>query len=200
MHIELLLEEPSAEAFFRGFLPRILPDGVTWNLIVFQGKSDLLSNLGKRLKGYRSWLPEDWRIVVLVDEDRQDCKQLKRKLNAAAGAAGLASRSAPANGRFQVLNRIAVEELEAWFLGDPAALIAAYPGVSPNFASKVAYRDPDAIRGGTWEAAERLLQRAGYFPGGLGKIELARMMGERLDPVRNNSRSFHCFVDGLAAL
>ena len=138
--------------------------------------------------------------MVLVDEDREDCRSLKRRLNVAAEAAGLASKSAPENGKFQVLNRIAVEELEAWFLGDPAALVAAYAGVSPNFASKAAYRDPDAVRGGTWEAIERLLQRAGYFPGGLAKIELARAMAKRLDPSRNSSRSFKCFVDGISAL
>lgn len=54
MHIELILEEPSAEAFFQGFLPRILPEGVTWNPIVFQGKADLLLQLERRLKGYSS--------------------------------------------------------------------------------------------------------------------------------------------------
>lgn len=200
MHIELLLEEPSAEAFFKGFLPRILPKGVTWNPIVFQGKADLLLNIEKRLKGYRSWLPDDWRIVILVDEDREDCARLKQRLNAAARAAGLLTKSAAKNGSFQVLNRIAVEELEAWFLGDPQGLVAAYPGISPNFAAKSAYRDPDAIRGGTWEALERLLQRAGYFPGGLAKIELARKMAGSLDPAKNNSRSFQSFIAGISAL
>ena len=200
MHIELLLEEPSAEAFFRGFFPRILPDGVTWNPIVFQGKSDLLLNLVKRLKGYKAWLPADWRIVVLVDEDREDCRELKNKLEAAARAAALVTKTSARNGQFQVLNRIAVEELEAWFLGDSPSLVAAYPGISPNFGTKVAYRDPDGIRGGTWEALERLLQKAGHFPGGLPKIEVAREMGARINPVAGASRSFQQFVNGIACL
>ena len=38
MHIELLLEEPSAEAFLQGLMPRLVPSGTTWSPIVFQGK------------------------------------------------------------------------------------------------------------------------------------------------------------------
>ena len=200
MHIELILEEPSAEAFFQGFLPRILPEGVTWNPIVFQGKADLLLQIEKRLKGYSSWIPEDWRIVVLVDEDRGDCRVLKQKLENAARAAGLSTKSSPKCGRFTVLNRIAVEELEAWFLGDPAALSSTFEGVSPHFGTKAGYRDPDAIAGGTWEALERLLQKSGYYPSGLAKMEVARTLSTRIDPSTNKSRSFRCFVEGISAL
>ena len=52
--------------------------------------------------------------------------------------------------RFQVLNRIAVEELEAWFFGDVQAIHQAYERVSSSLIVKSAYRDPDAIKGGTW--------------------------------------------------
>lgn len=197
MHLEFLLEELSAEAFFSGFLPRIVPQGTSWNLITFQGKSDLLKNLERRLKGYRAWLPNDWRIVVLVDEDREDCLRLKSKLEAAAASAGLATRSAPKNRSFQVLNRIAVEELEAWFLGDVEALRTAYAGLPAGLAQQAAFRDPDAVPGGTWERLERLLGSAGHFPGGLGKIELARRLAAHLEPNRNRSRSFQCFLKGL---
>lgn len=200
MHIELLLEEPSAEAFFADFLPKITPEGMTWKLIPFQGKADLLSNLEKRLKGYAAWLPEDWRIVVLVDEDREDCTKLKAKLETAAKAAGLMTKSRAKKGSFTVLNRIAVEELEAWFLGDVEGLRAAYPGVPASLGSRENFRDPDAVPGGTWEALERVLQRAGYFQGGLGKIELARTMARHMEPTRNRSRSFQQFMKGMSAL
>jgi hypothetical protein len=200
MHIELLLEEPSAEAFFAEFLPKIVPEGTTWKLIPFQGKADLLNNLEKRLKGYASWIPDDWRIIVLVDEDREDCVKLKLKMEAAAKAAKLVTKSRAGNGRFNVLNRIAVEELEAWFLGDVEGLCAAYPGVPASLGNREKFRDPDALAGGTWEALERVLQRAGHFRGGLGKIELARTMGRHLEPERNRSRSFRTFVEGMMAL
>jgi hypothetical protein len=200
MHIELFLEEPSAEAFLGGFLRHLLPADTTWNPIVFQGKSDLLTNLERRLKGYKAWMPADWKIVVLIDEDRADCLSLKRRMEAAATGAGMISKSEAKGGTFNVLNRIAVEELEAWFFGDIEALATAYPGVSPNLGAKAHYQNPDAISGGTWEALERVLQRAGYFGGGLSKIEVAREMARRMNPGRNKSASFKCFAAGLAAL
>lgn len=71
------------------------------------------------------------------------------------------SRARP-NAPFQVLTRIAVEELEAWLLGDVPALLITYPGVSPTLANQKTYRDVDKIKGGTWEALERALGRTGY--------------------------------------
>lgn len=200
MHVVFLLEEPSAEAFFSEFLPRVAPTGMSWQLTVFQGKSDLMANLGVRLKGYSQWIPEDWRIVVLVDEDRQDCRRLKADMERSAAAAGLITKTSAGGKRFTVLNRIAVEELEAWFLGDVEALRTAYPGVSANLANQAKFRDPDAVTGGTWEALERVLQRAGHFPGGIGKIDLARTMARHMTPEINRSRSFQCLMTGLAAL
>ncbi len=200
MHIELVLEEPSAEAFLDGFLSRLLPAGTTGNPIVFQGKADLLKNLERRLKGYKRWIPEDWRIVVLIDEDRQDCRKLKARMNAAANMAGFTTKTSAKGGGFVVLNRIAIEELEAWFFGDPAALAIAYPGVSPHLGSNAAFRHSDAISGGTWEALERVLQRAGYYGAGLAKIEVAREMAKHMEPARNSSTSFAMFAKGLATL
>lgn len=200
MHVELFLEEPSAEAFLQNFLAKVLPAGTSWNPIVFQGKDDLLCNLAARLRAYRSWMPDDWRIVVLVDEDRQDCKILKEKLENACQLAGLKTKTRAVAGQFVVLNRIVVEELEAWFFGDPQALIAAFPRVPRSIGAKASFRDPDAVAGGTWEALERVLQRAGYYSGGLSKIELAREMGLHMDPLRNSSTSFKKFIEGLNAL
>lgn len=200
MHIELFLEEPSAEAFFAGFLSKLLPPETSWSGIVFQGKADLLANLERRLKGYRHWMPADWRIVVLVDEDRQDCHQLKKRLEDAAMAAGFTTKTTAQGRGFLVLNRIAIEELEAWFFGDPQALADAFPRVSANLGARAAFRNPDAIAGGTWEALERVLQRAGYYGAGLPKIEVARKMASQMRPDRNSSTSFGRFAEGLAAL
>ena len=50
--------------------------------------------------------------------------------------------------------------------------------------------EPDAIRGGTWETFERILQRRGYFKAGLRKVEAARTLGAHLDPVRSRSPGF----------
>ena len=106
----------------------------------------------------------------------------------------------PANQTFQILNRLAIEELEAWFFGDIEALVQAYPRVSPTLNRRRGYRDPDAIKGGTWEALERVLKRAGYFPSGMPKIAVARTVSTFMNPDHNSSRSFQVFRDGIRGI
>ena len=96
---------------------------------------------------------------------------------------------------WQLVNRIVIEELEAWYFGDWEAVRAVYPGVNPNVARRSRYRDPDAIRGGTWEALERLLKSE--FPEGLRKSELARNVSKHIDPRRSRSHSFKVFCDAV---
>jgi len=200
MHLEFLLEEPSAEVFLDAFLPRVLPANVTRRLHSFRGKHDLLRKLPERLKAYQRWIPPDWRLVILIDRDSADCVQLKQQMEISARNAGLKTKSARSRcGQFRVVNRIAVEELEAWFLGDFVALRTVYPRVPESISKKPRFRDPDAIPGGTWEALERVLQAAGYFKGGLSKIEVARTIAPYIDPLRNRSKSFQCFIEGLHA-
>lgn len=198
MHLEILVEEPSAEAALLHLVPKILP-GISHRIFPHQGKHHLLRVLPNRLRGYARWLPPDWRVVVVVDADRDDCRQLKRRLEEIAASSGLTTRSVRA-GRIQVLNRIAVEELEAWFFGDTVALCTAYPNVPSTLAQRAGYRNPDAIRGGTCEALERELKRAGYHQGGLAKIEAARSIAAHMEPGRNRSRSFQTFRSGLQAV
>jgi hypothetical protein len=200
MHIEFLVEERSAEAALVNLLPKILGPTTSYRIHVHQGKLDLLDNLGRRLKGYSSWLPDNWRIVVLVDADRDDCHRLKRRMTEIARSAGLATKQDSLTGRFHVLNRLAIEELEAWFFGDVTALSAAYPRVPVTLAQRARYRHSDAIVGGTWEALERELQRVGYFRSGLAKITAARNISQYMVPERNTSKSFQVFRDGLRGM
>lgn len=193
-HLEVLVEEPSMEAFLRELLPRMLGDKVSFEIYPFQCKDDLLSKLSSRLRGYSAWLPSDWRIVVVVDRDDEDCRKLKHRLDEIVLLEGLRTRSSDST-RWQVVNRIAIEELEAWYFGDWNAVKSVYPRVSTSIPQKEAFRNPDAISGGTWEAFERLMKKAGYFEGGLRKIEAARQIGRQVDWQRNRSRSFQYFRD-----
>lgn len=198
IHLEFLVEEPSMETFLRCLLPRLLPADRTFEVHPFQGKADLLGKLGARLHGYAQWLPDDWRIIVVVDRDDEDCKALKQRLESVAIAAGLRTRATAAQARCQIVNRIAIEELEAWYFGDWQAVNKAFPRVSLNVPNQASYRDPDAIRGGTWEAFERILQRHGYFKNGLRKVEAARLIGTHVDPNRTRSRSFGKFYEAIS--
>jgi hypothetical protein len=185
-----LVEEQSMESFLRAWLPRILPEGCDFEIHAYGGKRDLLSKLESRLRAYAAWLPENARLIVIVDRDDDNCEELKRKLEAMVSRAGLPTRSVARGGQWRVATRIAIEELEAWYFGDWEAVRAAYPRASSSIPNKAPYRDPDAIAGGTWEAFERVMRSSGYFKQGLMKLEAARAIGEFIDVQRSRSRSF----------
>lgn len=200
--LEILVEEPSCEIAVRNLLPKILPKGSQYNLRYFQGKDDFLKKLPSRLEGYRQRSDiQDLRIVTLVDEDRKNCIELKKQLEKVCSAKGFVTRSRIGAGNFyQVANRIAVEELEAWFFGDIEAMKSAYPNLKrkfPNLERRKEFRSPDTIEGGTWETLEKLLQKAGYYSGGLQKLDAARKISENMQPDRNISPSFKLFRNTL---
>ena len=164
MHLEFLVEELSAEIALRNLLPKLVTDEHSFKIITFQGKKDLLNKLTIELKAYKRRIDKNFRIIILVDRDDQDCRILKQELELCSKEAKLVTRTASQDKlNYTVVNRIASEELEAWFFGDVEAVKAAYPRVSVNFRYKARYRNPDQITGGTWEALERILKAAGYF-------------------------------------
>jgi hypothetical protein len=196
-HVELLVEEPSMEAALELLLPKMLAD-TSFKIHPHQGKPDLLNKLPAKLRAYSTWIPATWRIVIVVDRDNDDCEQLKRRLEGVATQADMPTRSTrKRNADYVVVNRLAIEELEAWYFGDWKAVCTAYPKVPPTISAKAAYRDPDEILGGTWEAFLRVLQQVGYFTAGLRKIEAARAIAEHMVPSRNTSPSFCALRDML---
>ena len=190
MHVVFLLEEESMEAFLHVLMPRLLPEVCSHETHTFRGKRDLKRKLEARLRGYARWLPENWRIFVLVDRDGDDCQTLKDEFEGTARRSGL--RTISRGGQWQLANRIVIEELEAWYFGNWQAVRRAYPRVSPRIPNRAGYRDPDGITN-TWEAFERILQKHGYFTNGLRKTEAARAVAEYIDPAENRSDSFSAF-------
>lgn len=189
----VFVEEPSMETTLEQLLPKLISEA-DFEIRRFQSKDELLRKLPDRLRGYKNWLPANWAILVLVDRDEDDCLVLKQTLEKMVAEAGFVSMTAGRNDHhFQVANRIVVEELEAWFFGDWQAVQAAYPRVFATIPKKDGFRDPDAISGGTWEALERVLKKAGYFKTGLRKMECAQAVSQHMDPARNTSKSFQAF-------
>ena len=78
-HVAILVEEASMAAALHLLLPRLLGE-LSFEVHPHQGKHDLLARLPGKLRGYASWLPETWRIVVVVDRDNDDCHELKARL------------------------------------------------------------------------------------------------------------------------
>lgn len=186
-HLEVLVEEASMEAVLQQILPQVT-EGTTFQVYPHNGKAGLLGKLSQRLRGYAQWLPDSYGILVVADVDNDDCRALKARIQRDAEGATLQNR---------VLIRLAVEELEAWFFGDWEAVRAAYPRVNANVPNRAAFRNPDGIQGGTWEALEREMQRSGYYLGGLPKIEFARRVAKYMDISRNRSRSLQILCEGV---
>jgi hypothetical protein len=142
---------------------------------------------------------EPLRVVVLVDRDDDDRERPKAGLERMAAASGLSTNSSPADdGRFVVLNRIVIEELESWFIGDPSALRKAFASLPKITQNAGLFRNPD--NGGSWEALPRFLKRNGICKSSLPKIDAARRIAPHMNLAQNRSRSLWVFVDGMALL
>jgi len=200
MQIDILVEEPSAEEALRHLLPKLPVGQARAQIINMRSKHRLLKVLPARLKAYEARIErgENLRVVVLVDRDRDDCIALKRKLEMFARQAKLKTCSSAKMGSFVVLNRIVVEELESWFIGDAAALRRAFPSLPTINLNKRPFHNPD--NGGTWEELHRFLKKQGIYKSSYPKIDAARRIAPHMTIDRNRSKSFNVFVSGIKSL
>jgi hypothetical protein len=135
MHFEFLVEDSSTTRLLGHLLPKLIgrySDPHTWELHSYRGNGRippgleqisnpaqrlLLSRLPKLLAGYAKKPGYD-AIVVVCDTDRQECDKFLTQLRAVASDAGAEAIT---------MFRLAIEETEAWYLGDRDALLKAYP-------------------------------------------------------------------------
>lgn len=202
MQLHVLVEEPSAEEALKHLLPRLVRGRAAHKVINMGSKAAMLQKLPERLAAYRTRIAkgEPLRLVVLIDKDSDRCEALKGRLESIAHQAGLATKTSPMKDRaFHLVTRIAVEELEAWFLGDPLALRVAFRGLDGKPWPK-RFSNPDNVAGGTWEALHRYLRQHNIYPGTYPKIEAARLIAPHLEVERNASHSFRAFCGGVEAL
>jgi hypothetical protein len=96
---------------------------------------------------------------------------------------------------------LAIEEMEAWYLGDRAAILEAYPRAKKVELDR--YQQDTVC--GTWERladaihpeGSRPLVKQGYPLVGQKKCEWAQRIAPHMNPERNGSTSFAKFRDGL---
>jgi hypothetical protein len=205
VNLELLLEDESMKNAVRLLLPKILGQlrsGARYHVAyrTFRGKYTLLKRLKTLLKGYAARIRdgETLRVIVLLDRDTDNCTELKQKLEGIASAAGLVVRSKATEAQpFQVLNRIAISELEAWFLGDLEAISQAYPKTRAVLAQQSRrFHKPDDVDD-AWEALEKILKQSSYRGYDLSKPYVAERIAKHMQPERNLSESFQVFCEGL---
>ena len=210
MHFEVLVEDQSGKKALDVLIPKIIGEQHTFKVHSYEGighlpeninkasnakHRHLLNQLPKLLRGYGktfSGYPDSYpaAVVLVCDLDDKCLKALRREL-------------------FDVLNSckpqpetrfcIAIEEGEAWFLGDLVAIKAAYPKAKDDVLN--GYIN-DSICG-TWE----LLANA-IYPGGSNGLknkgwqEIGRqksIWSEKITPhmtVENNVSPSFCYFRG----
>lgn len=214
MHLEILVEDASGEILVKALLPKIAGhpgDPHTWRFHRYKGighlprnlrgetdpsKRVLLDRLPAVLAGYgKSLQGTDSAVVVIIDLDDRDPAQFSGELELLLGRC---------NPRPRVLFRFAIEELEAWLLGDRAAILKEFPRARLSVLDSYVQ---DSVCG-TWElladalfpGGRRALQDEGYPGIGEVKCRWASSIGPHMDVERNASPSFQRFKTGLAQL
>ena len=213
MHFEVLAEDQSGQIALESIMEKILGPNYTehsWNIRAYKGIGRiprdlrgapnpasrlLLDNLPRLLRGYGRSLPKSSTVVVVVDLDNRDCLVFKQDLLNVLNACNPSPKT---------LFRIAIEEGEAWLLGDRTAVKSAYPNAIDAILNNYVQ---DSICG-TWEVladavhpgGSSHLKALGYPPAGRAKCDWAKEIAPHMDVERNKSKSFRVFRDGVRSL
>ncbi len=214
MHFEILVEDASGKIVLESILKKILGTNEkrhTYKIFPYKGigripknlrgkvdpqKRILLDRLPKLLKGYGKSLQNfQAAVIVVVDLDDKNCLVFKQEMLDILNTC---------NPRPTTLFRIAIEEGEAWLLGDRKAVKAAYPRAKEQILSL--YKQ-DSICG-TWEkladaiyqGGSQKLKQLGWPHTGRAKCEWATNIAPYMDIEANKSRSFQVFRDGIRTL
>lgn len=172
----LLLEESSMQVLLDGLLPRLFPT-LQFLCVPHDGKTDLEHSVPRKL---REWREPGVRFAVVRDNDGKDCRALKDTLR----------QLCHAGHRDDALIRIACQELEAWYLGEPDALADAFGHEAlRTIRRKARFRDSDSVLSPS-EEVEQLVPQ-------FQKVSGARRMAQHLSRKRNTSPSFRTFVAGI---
>lgn len=215
-HFSIFTEDISGKKMLDILLPKLVfgRDDITFDVKSYKGvgnvppkgkKTDvaaikarmLLDNLGRILKGLgkvHAGNAESYRQVVIVvcDLDKRDKTEFLNQLNAILSAC---------DPQPVAHFCLAIEEGEAWLLGDIPAIRKAYPKCKKDVLDRYIN---DSICG-TWEhlanALEKggaeSLKKSGYSAVGKAKSEWAEKIAPQMDVEHNQSPSFRYFRDTL---
>jgi hypothetical protein len=195
MIVHALVEGPSEKAFLEPWAKRFLKDHQL-KAYPHQGKGHiskkgdpkqrgLLDQLPAKLRAFgKSLDPNQERVLVVIDADGDDIEKVTETLES------IVNTIEP---RPIVMFRFAVEELEAFYLADHKALMAAFPN---HNRQRVRQYVPDSIVG-TWELFGKVIG-----DGGGNKVDWAKRMAKVLTTRAEESRSpsFRVLCTGLREL
>ncbi len=215
MHFEILVEGISDKKALQVLVPKIIGDQNTFNIYSYRGigripknmtdpivakNKLLLNNLPRRLRAYGrtfSSYPNNYltTVIIICDLDNKCLKKFRTELFSVLNSCNPKPRT-----RFC----IAIEEGEAWLLGDISAIKKAYPKAKNNILNSYVN---DSICG-TWEllanavfagGAAKLIKRGGQATG-KEKCQWAEKIAPHMDVDANKSPSFRYFRDTMRAL
>jgi hypothetical protein len=215
MYIQFLVEDSSGAALLQQIVSRLLGPTITYDIKSYKGvgrlptglkpttdprKRLLLDQLPRLVQGYGKTFasyPHAARptLVIVCDLDNRCMNEFRRDLLDCIESCSK---------RPSTIVCFAVEEMEAWILGDKQAVISAYPKARTDIIDDYL---PDSICG-TWEVlADALclngsarLASQGYHAIGAKKHEWATRIGPFIDEGRNLSPSFRYFRQKLDSL
>lgn len=217
MQIEFLVEDSSGKKLLEEIMKKYIQEmplfPIEYSILPYKGiggfskgtnaknvkAQQLLNDLPKRLKAIQAkyWGVQDVSIIVVLDNDTRDTIKFQEDLER------LAQRE---NIFIDHVFCIAVEEMEAWLLGDRNALQAAYANVADRISSKYSSYKQDSICG-TWECLADMLTKGGIanfrkknptaFDIGRCKSEWAEKIGQQMNLRENTSPSFQKFLQEL---
>jgi hypothetical protein len=211
MHFEILIEDQSGKKALDILVPKIIGNEHTFRIIAYKGigripknyksaidvrKRILLDRLPCLLNGYgKSWQEYPAAVFVVCDLDDKCLKAFRNELYAV-----LYNCKPKPETRFC----IAIEEGEAWFLGDIPAIKKAYPKAKDSVLK--GYNN-DSICG-TWElladaickGGAKELSAYGWHAVGEAKSRWAEKISPDMDVKNNKSPSFNYFRKKLCEL
>ena len=211
MHFQCLIEDESGGIVVEYVMDKLREEGYQFTVDYkkFQGiggfkktgkvneikTNKLLNDLLINLRGFDKYFSAyEACIVVVVDNDKRDTEEFREQLYRQAAYAMIS---------VDHVFCIAVEEMEAWLLGDREALFQAYPEARE---SKYKEYKQDSICG-TWECLADVVYKGGlkklkkdcttYNEIGKCKMKWAREIGQHMNLNANVSPSFNRFVGEL---
>ena len=215
MHFEVLVEDASGKRALDILIPKMIGGEHTFKVTEYRGigriprnlksvtdagKRLLLDQLPRLLKGYGrafAGYPADYpaAVVLVCDLDDKCLKTFRRELFAVLNAC---------NPRPKTRFCVAIEEGEAWLLGDLSAIRTAYPNAKVDILNRY---ENDSICG-TWEVladavfagGSGALKSNGWQAVGMEKSAWSEKIAPLMDVENNASPSFQYFRRNLREL
>ena len=211
MHFQFLVEDQSSAVLIKRIMDSIIKDDAinTYNCKSFKGiggftkkntvkethSGKLLNDLAIYMRGFQRGLQGiEASLIIVLDNDENDPEEFKSQLNNVADMNSI---------QMDYVFCIAIEEIEAWLLGDESAIQKAYPKYKKNVLHD--YQQDNIC--GTWEVLADVVYKGGmheikmkkmsYMEIGKLKSEWADRIGSQMIFANNKSPSFIFFYEAI---